>query len=217
MKFIYQILDKLHFPPNQIHQSKHILTVRIYSNRYSLCIYVSFILYYRFVSWGIIHVKQTCYIILITASFSYFIVCFRLGPQLTAFFVFSYFIICSDRWGGCKLYRIRLCSGYSGNSLGSFKYHIQVWLRFKNDLTEANPFFLHWLRFLCNVRCSAVLAHFILDEKLHPFGVVGCILCLVGSVAIVLHAPLEKDIESVKQVWRLATEPGIWRFSRSLI
>ncbi|XP_073047491.1 probable magnesium transporter NIPA1 isoform X1 [Primulina eburnea] len=55
---------------------------------------------------------------------------------------------------------------------------------------------------------SAVLAHFILDEKLHPFGVVGCILCLVGSVAIVLHAPLEKDIESVKQVWHLATEPG---------
>lgn len=54
-----------------------------------------------------------------------------------------------------------------------------------------------------------MLAHFILDEKLHPFGVVGCILCLVGSVAIVLHAPLEKDIESVKQVWHLATEPGI--------
>ncbi|KAL7105861.1 hypothetical protein ABFS83_07G069600 [Erythranthe nasuta] len=55
---------------------------------------------------------------------------------------------------------------------------------------------------------SAVLAHFILDERLHIFGVVGCILCLVGSVAIVLHAPFEKDIESVKQVWHLATEPG---------
>ncbi|KAL3621670.1 hypothetical protein CASFOL_036582 [Castilleja foliolosa] len=55
---------------------------------------------------------------------------------------------------------------------------------------------------------SAVLAHFYLDESLHMFGVVGCILCLVGSVAIVLHAPLEKDIESVKQVWHLATEPA---------
>ncbi|PIN14462.1 hypothetical protein CDL12_12907 [Handroanthus impetiginosus] len=55
---------------------------------------------------------------------------------------------------------------------------------------------------------SAVLAHFILDESLHIFGVVGCILCLVGSVTIVLHAPLERDIESVKQVWQLATEPG---------
>ncbi|KAL0403641.1 UNVERIFIED_CONTAM: putative magnesium transporter NIPA1 [Sesamum radiatum] len=55
---------------------------------------------------------------------------------------------------------------------------------------------------------SAILAHFILDERLHMFGVVGCILCLFGSVTIVLHAPLERDIESVKQVWQLATEPG---------
>ncbi|KAL3835008.1 hypothetical protein ACJIZ3_009744 [Penstemon smallii] len=53
---------------------------------------------------------------------------------------------------------------------------------------------------------SAVLAHFILEERLHLFGVVGCILCLVGSVTIVLHAPLEKEIESVREVWHLATE-----------
>ncbi|KAG6436957.1 hypothetical protein SASPL_101864 [Salvia splendens] len=55
---------------------------------------------------------------------------------------------------------------------------------------------------------SAVLAHFILKEKLHVFGIVGCILCLVGSITIVLHAPFEKDIVSVKQVWHLAIEPG---------
>ncbi|CAH9083403.1 unnamed protein product [Cuscuta epithymum] len=55
---------------------------------------------------------------------------------------------------------------------------------------------------------SAVLAHFILGERLHMFGVVGCILCLVGSVSIVLHAPLEKKIDSVKEVWNQATQPG---------
>ncbi|CAK9177551.1 unnamed protein product [Ilex paraguariensis] len=55
---------------------------------------------------------------------------------------------------------------------------------------------------------SAVLAHFILEEKLHIFGVVGCVLCLVGSTTIVLHAPQEKVINSVKDVWYLATEPG---------
>nr|GMD74239.1 probable magnesium transporter NIPA2 [Ipomoea batatas]GMD77794.1 probable magnesium transporter NIPA2 [Ipomoea batatas] len=55
---------------------------------------------------------------------------------------------------------------------------------------------------------SALLAHFILDERLHIFGVVGCILCLVGSVSIVLHAPLERKMESVKEVWHLATQPG---------
>nr|GLL47826.1 probable magnesium transporter NIPA2 [Ipomoea trifida]GMD85332.1 probable magnesium transporter NIPA2 [Ipomoea batatas] len=55
---------------------------------------------------------------------------------------------------------------------------------------------------------SAVLAHFILEERLHIFGVVGCILCLVGSTSIVLHAPLERKITSVKEIWYLATEPG---------
>ncbi|KAM7252877.1 hypothetical protein ACFE04_008765 [Oxalis oulophora] len=55
---------------------------------------------------------------------------------------------------------------------------------------------------------SAVLAHFILEEKIHIFGILGCALCVVGSVTIVLHAPHEREIESVKQVWSLATEPG---------
>lgn len=31
---------------------------------------------------------------------------------------------------------------------------------------------------------------------------------MVGSTSIVLHAPKERDIESVKQLWRLATQPG---------
>jgi hypothetical protein len=56
--------------------------------------------------------------------------------------------------------------------------------------------------------CSAILAHFILKEKLHIFGMLGCALCVVGSTTIVLHAPHEKVIHSVKEVWQLATEPG---------
>ncbi|KAK7387618.1 hypothetical protein VNO78_28538 [Psophocarpus tetragonolobus] len=55
---------------------------------------------------------------------------------------------------------------------------------------------------------SSVLAHFILEERLHIFGMLGCALCVVGSTSIVLHAPHEKDIHSVKEVWQLATEPG---------
>ncbi|KAL5542677.1 hypothetical protein UlMin_010387 [Ulmus minor] len=55
---------------------------------------------------------------------------------------------------------------------------------------------------------SAVLAHFILAEKLHIFGMLGCVLCMVGSTSIVLHAPQERTITSVKQVWHFATEPG---------
>jgi hypothetical protein len=63
---------------------------------------------------------------------------------------------------------------------------------------------------------SAVLAHFILREKLHIFGILGCVLCVVGSTTIVLHAPQERDIESVKEVWNLATEPA-FLFYASLV
>lgn len=49
----------------------------------------------------------------------------------------------------------------------------------------------------------------ILGEKLHIFGIVGCVLCVVGSTTIVLHAPQERQIESVKELWDLATEPGM--------
>ncbi|GKV32234.1 hypothetical protein SLEP1_g40851 [Rubroshorea leprosula] len=55
---------------------------------------------------------------------------------------------------------------------------------------------------------SAVLAHIILREKLHVYGILGCVLCVVGSTTIVLHAPPERQIESVIEVWDLATEPG---------
>ncbi|XP_077227609.1 putative magnesium transporter NIPA2 isoform X2 [Tasmannia lanceolata] len=62
-----------------------------------------------------------------------------------------------------------------------------------------------------------MLAHFILKEKLHIFGVLGCILCVIGSTTIVLHAPQEKPIESVKEVWHLATEPGFIIYSSIIL
>lgn len=56
--------------------------------------------------------------------------------------------------------------------------------------------------------CSAVLAHFMLNERLNLFGILGCILCISGSVTIVLHAPEERDIKSLFQVWTMAMQPG---------
>ncbi|KMZ64890.1 putative Non-imprinted in Prader-Willi/Angelman syndrome region protein,putative [Zostera marina] len=55
---------------------------------------------------------------------------------------------------------------------------------------------------------SAALAHVILREKLHIFGILGCALCVVGSTTIVLHAPRERQLDSVKEIWDLATEPA---------
>ena len=56
--------------------------------------------------------------------------------------------------------------------------------------------------------CSAVLAHFILKEKLPKLGVLGCVMCISGSVIIVIHAPQEHPITSVMEVWELAIQPG---------
>ena len=59
-----------------------------------------------------------------------------------------------------------------------------------------------------SILVSAVLAHLLLNEKLNVFGIVGCVLCVTGSLAIVLHAPEETPITSVLHVWNLAMQPG---------
>ncbi|THG03899.1 hypothetical protein TEA_016399 [Camellia sinensis var. sinensis] len=64
---------------------------------------------------------------------------------------------------------------------------------------------------------SAALAHVILGEKLHIFGILGCALCVVGSTTIVLHAPQERAIESVTEVWDLATEPGFLLYAAMVL
>ncbi|KAH0711833.1 hypothetical protein KY289_007792 [Solanum tuberosum] len=64
---------------------------------------------------------------------------------------------------------------------------------------------------------SAVLAHFILKEKLKKLGVLGCLLCIVGSVVIVLHAPCEHDLNSVDEIWALATQPAFLLYTASAV
>ncbi|OAY82254.1 putative magnesium transporter NIPA4 [Ananas comosus] len=64
---------------------------------------------------------------------------------------------------------------------------------------------------------SAALAHIILRERLHIFGILGCVLCVVGSTTIVLHAPQEREIESVAEVWDLATEPAFLLYAAMVL
>ncbi|KAK6143400.1 hypothetical protein DH2020_023748 [Rehmannia glutinosa] len=55
---------------------------------------------------------------------------------------------------------------------------------------------------------SAVLAHFLLKERLRRMGILGCVSCIVGSIVIVIHAPQEHIPSSVQEVWSLATQPA---------
>ncbi|XP_020249749.1 probable magnesium transporter NIPA3 isoform X3 [Asparagus officinalis] len=63
---------------------------------------------------------------------------------------------------------------------------------------------------------SAFLAHFMLKEKLQDLGILGCVMCIAGSVVIVVHAPQEKAITSVQEIWRLATQICICSLMGSL-
>eukprot|EP00243_Klebsormidium_subtile_P002721 TRINITY_DN15517_c0_g1_i1.p1 TRINITY_DN15517_c0_g1~~TRINITY_DN15517_c0_g1_i1.p1 ORF type:complete len:373 (-),score=105.88 TRINITY_DN15517_c0_g1_i1:144-1262(-) len=64
---------------------------------------------------------------------------------------------------------------------------------------------------------SAILAHLLLNEKLHVLGILGCVLCIVGSTTIVLHAPEERVVESVKEVWHLALEPAFVLYAVTVV
>ncbi|XP_031286006.1 probable magnesium transporter NIPA6 isoform X1 [Pistacia vera] len=64
---------------------------------------------------------------------------------------------------------------------------------------------------------SAVLAHLLLKEKLQKMGMLGCLLCVVGSVVIVLHAPQEESIDSVEEIWELATQPAFLLYVGSVV
>lgn len=64
---------------------------------------------------------------------------------------------------------------------------------------------------------SAILAHFMLKEKLHQLGVLGCIMCISGSVIIVIHAPQESPITSVQEIWAMATQPAFLLYLGSVI
>jgi hypothetical protein len=64
---------------------------------------------------------------------------------------------------------------------------------------------------------STVLAHFILKETLHKMGMLGCLMCIVGSTVIVIHSPQERSIDSVTQIWHLATQPAFLLYMAAVI
>ena len=55
----------------------------------------------------------------------------------------------------------------------------------------------------------AVLGAYFLKEQLGILGKLGCAICLLGSVIIVLHAPPDEEIENVGQILDDALQPGM--------
>lgn len=58
------------------------------------------------------------------------------------------------------------------------------------------------------VLIGAVLGSYFLAEHLGILGKIGCAICLIGSVIIVLHAPPDEEITSIDHILDLALKPG---------
>jgi len=63
-----------------------------------------------------------------------------------------------------------------------------------------------------SVLIGAILASFILKEELGRLGKVGCTLCLVGTVIIVVNAPEDKEIQTVDEILNYAMQPAFMTY-----
>ncbi|KAF2261797.1 DUF803-domain-containing protein [Lojkania enalia] len=59
-----------------------------------------------------------------------------------------------------------------------------------------------------SVLIGAVLGSYFLGEHLGLLGKIGCAICLIGSVIIVLHAPPDREVSSVDEILHFAVQPG---------
>lgn len=59
-----------------------------------------------------------------------------------------------------------------------------------------------------SVLIGAVLGSYFLKEELGVLGRLGCAICLIGAVIIVLHAPPDEDIETIETILAYALRPG---------
>lgn len=55
---------------------------------------------------------------------------------------------------------------------------------------------------------SAVLSSYVLGEMLNIVGKLGCFLCVLGSVLLVLHAPQEQEVTSLQDMTNKLLKPG---------
>ncbi|KAK5069618.1 hypothetical protein LTS08_007657 [Lithohypha guttulata] len=59
-----------------------------------------------------------------------------------------------------------------------------------------------------SVLIGAVLGAYFLNEQLGVLGKLGCAICLLGAIIIVLHAPPDEQVETVDKILDYAIQPG---------
>jgi len=60
----------------------------------------------------------------------------------------------------------------------------------------------------CPFFFSAILSSFFLNEKLNLHGKIGCLLSILGSTVMVIHAPQEEEVETLDEMSNKLRDPG---------
>uniref|UniRef100_A0A8C9Z1P0 Zgc:101583 n=1 Tax=Sander lucioperca TaxID=283035 RepID=A0A8C9Z1P0_SANLU len=64
-----------------------------------------------------------------------------------------------------------------------------------------------------SVLVSAVLSSYFLNERLNVHGKIGCLLCILGSTVMVIHAPQEEEVASLSAMAEKLRDPGFIVFA----
>nr|XP_055069952.1 magnesium transporter NIPA2 isoform X2 [Misgurnus anguillicaudatus] len=68
-----------------------------------------------------------------------------------------------------------------------------------------------------SVLVSAVLSSYFLTERLNLHGKLGCLLSILGSTTMVIHAPKEEEIDSLNDMSKKLVDPGFVVFATAVI
>ncbi|KAM6907645.1 magnesium transporter NIPA4 [Xenentodon cancila] len=68
-----------------------------------------------------------------------------------------------------------------------------------------------------SVLISAVLSSYLLGEVLNAVGKLGCLLCVLGSVLLVIHAPQEQEVTSLQEMTSKLLEPGFLVYASAVL
>ncbi|XP_054481430.1 magnesium transporter NIPA4 isoform X2 [Anoplopoma fimbria] len=68
-----------------------------------------------------------------------------------------------------------------------------------------------------SVLISAILSSYLLGEVLNVVGKLGCLLCVLGSVLLVIHAPQEQEVTSLQEMTNKLLEPGFLVYASAVL
>lgn len=78
------------------------------------------------------------------------------------------------------------------------------------DLSAAMEFNVNRMRVIFfSSPNSAILSSYFLNEHLNIHGKIGCILSILGSTVMVIHAPQEEEVTSLHEMEMKLRDPGL--------